>query len=429
MRNFFLHIIFANPLVWLMLLGGTMQAQTKDALRQQIKTTTDRTKKCQLLLQLATLELKQNQADNALLHAQRGLTLVTKQKPIVQAKALLLMGRAYMQKQQYPNALEHHLQAQIIAKNIQNTYLINEANQALGDLYYHWQIYDKALSYYLLVKSNVAPTQAATNAQRVSLIYSQYNKKTEAIRWATKALQIYKSLDNTPEIITTLRKLSALSQRNGQNKQAIAYNEAIIQYKDKMEPIALVEPYNNIGFLYKQQKQYDTALDYYNQALKISKQTLGNDAEGSKRHIKLLTNIAVILIHLDQPKEAKINYYKAIDLAKEQKDALLTADLYNHLAAYQYIYNKNFSAIDYAQEAVNIATPLVNDAKHSTNAHKLLTTSYQLLANAYQKEENYPQAKKYLQLYNQAVTTQQQAQQQKKTAIVAKQNEYSTKRK
>ena len=243
-----------------------------------------------------------------------------------EAKSLMLLGEAYQNKGQYTNALEHYLQAQSIFENSKNKLLLANANLKLGSLYKTWNIYDKALKYYQAAyKGYDSGNTKAVIAQNIAEIYTQKNNYKMGIEWHQKTLNAYRLLKNQPKIILCLQTLSTLHLKNAQFEEALNHNLELVELKGKSSnQVGLIEPYNNIGFVYKHQKQYAKALEYYNKALTINKQNIRTNPSLAENQIGLLTNTAVVQIHLNNPQAAEAAYNEALNLSNCLSHKMMT---------------------------------------------------------------------------------------------------------
>ena len=386
------------------------------ALIKQVNQTSDVSKKVGLLLKLATLEIRAQAFDAAITHAQQAQ--VNAQQTQTKVWSFLLLGKAHQAKVSYNKALEYLLQAELIANKSANSRLKMKSKKALASLYFVWKIYDKSLKNYQQAYQMTTAddhSSKATIAKNMASTYAILDNKIKSIGWYEKALSSFKILKNDPGIDQCLKALADLCQQTGRVEEALKYDLEIVERKKKSKGTAeLIEAYNAIGMLYKQQKDYDKALSYYQKALNLSKQNGSSNA----RQVGLLTDIAVIQVLLKKYREAENSHFKALKYAKSTKDDLLIAEVYNHLAAHKYIYGKTILATEYAQKAIDLAQPYESQPKFQSKAQNNLSASYKLLASIYWKEENFQVSQGYNRLYNAIETAKKRALAQKKQQLL-----------
>jgi len=399
--------------------GFAQSSPEISSLIKQVNQTSDISKKIGLLLKLSTLEMRAQAFDAAITHAKQA-QVSSQQNNQTQTEvwSLLLLGKAHQAKVEYNKALEYLLRAELIANKSGNSRLKMKSKKALGSLYFAWKIYDKSLKNYQQAYQMTATNDhqaKAVIAKNMATIQAILNNKIKSINWYEKALSSFKILKNDPEIDQCLKALANLCQQTGRVEEALKYDLEIVERKKKSKGTAeLIEAYNDIGMLYKQQKDYNKALSYYQKALNLSKKSGINNA----RQVGLLTDIAVIQVLLKKYREAENSYFRALKYAKPTKDDLLIAAVYNHLAAHKYIYGKTILATEYAKKSVALSKPYESQPKFQSKAQNNLSASYKLLSSIYWKEENFQVSQGYNHLYNAIETAKKRALSEKKQQLL-----------
>ncbi len=106
---------------------------------------------------------------------------------------------------------------------------------------------------------------------------------------------------------------------------------------------------NNIGYIYKQKGKIETALDYYNRALKMQKKV------GDKsRMAQTLNNMGVIQQNQGKISSALESYYHALKLQEELNDSLGIASSYFNIGSLHYRLEDYDMALSYYQKALKV---------------------------------------------------------------------------
>lgn len=156
----------------------------------------------------------------------------------------------------------------------------DERNQVLGTinlgvLYLKYNAQDEALKYFLrsleLAEEFKHEELLNTIYNNIGIVYSSNKSPVKAIEYFEKALEISRRQNNQHRIAINLLNLSTEVRKKGDRSLALKYlrqSQAIlITHQDTLNgSVAL----NNIGDIYYENKEYDSALLQYSQALKMS---------------------------------------------------------------------------------------------------------------------------------------------------------------
>jgi len=234
----------------------------------------------------------------------------------------------------------------------------------------------------------------ANNFNKMGMIYDKENQYSIAIDYFNKSLDIYKDLGDESSAQSVIERINAVyeKQKNNQDKGIVTttkqpgyelapYNklkvpvgsdkestlnhEAIFEEdKDILEAFELynkaleyfnnqhyfeaidackranqlspnfVKPLQQLGYIYATLGEWDKALGYYNQCIKIA-----DEKKDYLTHAFLLIDIGEIYDKKNQENESLKCYLKARDMAKKLDSAALLADAY-HLIGLWYSYHK-----------------------------------------------------------------------------------------
>jgi tetratricopeptide (TPR) repeat protein len=133
---------------------------------------------------------------------------------------------------------------------------------------------------------------------------------------------------------------------------------------------------NNLGIIYEEMKEFEKANHFYNESLKLSKET--ND---QKNLAHVLTNKGRLYHKQGKDDLALKSYLEALEIRKSRKDEYGMALSYDALGEFYFELNKYNLAEKYLKEAIKIGEQtgdLLTIRRSSGNLYKL-----------YQKQENY----------------------------------------
>ncbi|MBU4486526.1 MAG: GGDEF domain-containing protein, partial [Candidatus Delongbacteria bacterium] len=171
------------------------------------------------------------------------------------------------------------------------------------------------------------------------------------------------------------------------------YNKALEYYQESLDirlelkdNIAVAKSYNNIGNMYSILKDYQKALDYYNDSVRLY-----NKGGEQKSRSTVFSNIGIVYREKGEPELALENFIKSLKLAKEQNL------LYNHAntsneAARTYLVMKMYEE---TEEYLNMA---LSEGK-KLNARNVVQESYQIFSELYFEKKDFVNAYGYYKMY------------------------------
>ena len=172
----------------------------------------------------------------------------------------------------------------------------------------------------------------------------------------------------------------------GQRDSALVYAVRAIEVQEKNIKIIKFPdsgPYEMVGDIYKYDKKYDKAIEYY-----MRGQQLATKYDNIKNVAISENSIGNIYDLKKQPQEAIKHYKKALELSESEKYLLLQTDALSNLGR-MCTQLKNYpEALKYLNKNLEICK-----VAESTNA---LSTAYLALGDVYLVQKKYPQAEKYL---------------------------------
>ncbi len=226
------------------------------------------TTKVKLLNKIATaLNFEGYPRDSALLFANEALGLSDKLNFTEgQASAYLNKGRYYKNKGDNEKALDNFLKALNIAEKANNKVRMGDLYDVMGNFYRkRMKNYAKALEYTkkgLEIRRSIGNNSyVAISLSNIGNIYFDMDSNKMALQYFTEGLQVLKTLES-----------SDTSKISKQIKAARKSTEADLE--------------NNIGSVYASLKEYDKAIEYYNECL-IAYQYLQSDEGVATSYINM----------------------------------------------------------------------------------------------------------------------------------------------
>jgi signal transduction histidine kinase len=174
----------------------------------------------------------------------------------------------------------------------------------------------------------------------------------------------------------------------GRYQEAIPNYQNAVLYMRQIGNLKNVSVVNqNLGFIFRKQKMYDKAIDYYRKALALD--TTWTKENADRRSIASdYFSIGVVYSDLEKPREALAYYQKAKQWINPKNDLDFMVNLYNNIGFEHGLAHRYDSALYYRREALRFSRLLGND-RHEL--HILMT-----IAETYNQMEQYAKARKLL---------------------------------
>jgi two-component system sensor histidine kinase UhpB len=220
-----------------------------------------------------------------------------------------------------------------------------------------------------------------------AIISTNKSQPREALKNFKNCLEVVNNYKLHPSLIeASLNNIAVAFDDLGQRDSALVYAMRAIDVQEKNIKIIKFPdsgPYEMVGDIYKYDKKYDRAIEYY-----MRGQQLAAKYDNIKNVAISENSIGNIYDLKKQPYDAIKHYKKALELAESEKYLLLQTDALSNLGR-MYTQLKNYpEALKYLNKNLEICK-----VAESSNA---LCTAYLALADVYQNQKNYTQAEKYL---------------------------------
>ncbi|CAF0818184.1 unnamed protein product [Adineta steineri] len=220
-----------------------------------------------------------------------------------------------------------------------------------------------------------------------------------------KAEELYKALleqtSNESNKATYYHQLGAVKHNQGDYQQAIEYYKQGLRIQEKTLPEnhpLLATSYNNIGLVYDHMGEYSNALSFYEKAFEIDEKTL------PANHPSLATscnNIGLVYDNMGDYSKALSFYEKALEIQEETLPANhpSLAISYNNIGATYRQMGEYPKALSFYEKALGIKQ------KTLPSSHPSLAISHGNIGSMYSKMEEYSKA---LSFYEKALEIQKE---------------------
>ena len=277
---------------------------------------------------------------------------------------------------------------------------IIEAYINLGYIYYLLDRYDESLRSYDTAEEKLRKWQEE-NSSRMAALYNNKALTLKACGDYERALDLYRKSEKIrllylPEdhelVLSARNNIAHTLTETGQYREAIDIFERIIEsYRRKtdgkdIDSEFLATLFNNIAEAYRAEKDYDKALSYCTDALKMKETVYGSH---SVDYAISLNTMGLILYYQDRLKEAEQSVGAALEIYRIQLPEIhhLTSTAYFNLALIEDKENKDNEALKHYHEALDI------DSKLGNIDDMILTAEY--IADLYQRNNMKEDEKMY----------------------------------
>jgi serine phosphatase RsbU (regulator of sigma subunit)/tetratricopeptide (TPR) repeat protein len=287
-----------------------------DSLRQSIykaSTDTDRIK----ALNTYSIKLVDINGDSCLHYALQAAALAIKNNlPKEQAFAYNIMGSVYLNKSDYPNALEYYLKALHIRESIHYQKGVAGTLNNLGNVYLQLGEQEKALSYFMKafeinMQMDNKPWQGINVGNIGNVYFSQKNYK-KALDHFNKALDIYTELGDIHGIASATDNIAnCYNETNNLEKAVELHYKAIELFKEVGDDLRRVTAMINLATSYTNLHRNDSAIVYFNKGITGAK-VMGI----VEKVMEAEQNLATIYERENKPAEA-LKHYKLFVQARD----------------------------------------------------------------------------------------------------------------
>ena len=300
-----------------------------------------------------------NQLEKAIATWQQAAELYNQQDN-AQGKALTLgnIGLAYEALENYRQAVDYFEQTLAIANQIDNQQLKAGIQGNLGNNYirlgnYPQAItaYDESLTLWQQLGDRAAEGQVLRGMGNLQIALGNYDK---ALKLHQQSLEIAQSFKDREGIIYSYNSLGAISANQGQYPQASKYYQQSWSKIKQLQNSPLknkltAQTLNNLASTTHASKDFNRALDYYQQSLELAQANGLVALEGT-----IASGIGSVYLSLDDYPAATKNLELGLLKAQESGDRLLEAESLHNLGYAQWKQNQLPAAESSFRQAIAI---------------------------------------------------------------------------
>ena len=220
------------------------------------------------------------------------------------------LGIIFSEEGQYALALEFHLKALAIRREIQDQQGLAYSYNNLGNSYRNTGDFEKSLKYYLdaieLKKKMPDKGSLAYSYSNIGHTYLRMGQTREARKYFEMALEIRRALGLKSGIASSLNSIGVLLEADGQFEEAADYYRSSFDITQELgHKRPATGSLNNLGSVYRKMGQFKQALNYLFEALEL----------GSSINAPVVTNETLFFI--SQVYEDMGNFKMALDYHKK----------------------------------------------------------------------------------------------------------------
>jgi tetratricopeptide (TPR) repeat protein len=249
--------------------------------------------------------------------------------------------------------------------------------------------YSKAIAIYKEELSEQCTLELLDTLDKLALLYQDQGKYKEAESHFQEALQIWQEIleDKDLSMAWNLVNTGVSTPQYRNDEQHI-----LDQIEETLEVRGLEFAYSldNLAFLYQEQGEYEKALPYFQRALELRQEILG-DTDIDTAYS--LDNLALLYYEQGEYEQAEKHFKQSlqIKLRFTEPDNLVIADSQDNLAFLYQDQKRYADAETLFQEALELRQQSCGEFSQE------VAYSLDCLASLYEQQENYPEAANYLQ--------------------------------
>ncbi len=231
----------------------------------------ERKKVEELITRAAYLESRKN--DSCIVMATEAMHLARAYRaPVLEAKALDVIGNYYFDTERYRESLIHFNQLLALYTQTGDSTAKAGCYNLIGLANYNLGIYNEAIRAYhralqIAVAENHTGIMAKCN-QNIGVLYAEMKRPEEAMSYYRKALDLHRILKNRTDEAGVMQNIGNIYEDAKKYKDALGYYLSSLRiFENLHDSSSMAGMYLNLGSLYEDQGDYKKALEYYTQSL------------------------------------------------------------------------------------------------------------------------------------------------------------------
>lgn len=252
-----------------------------------------------------------------------------------QGLCLQQMGQIYYHQGRYPQALDHHLQADKIFREQRLPELLAHNLNEIGTLHYYNRQHATALKAYRealrIFQKNQHQRGIALTYGNMGHFYEKRQMRDSAFHYQRLALMLYAQLQNAPGIAKIYENLGSIFEDMGRYDSAYHYfNQSLALNQQQKNGLAQLEVLNNLGDVLRKTGQYRQGIEYSWQAVRLAKKLgelyqLGSGYRDLAKAYHQLGQNDSAFFYMEQNRETLLRIYSA----ENNKQVALLSALYD----------------------------------------------------------------------------------------------------
>lgn len=271
--------------------------------------------------------------------------------------AFLNIGNANIILGNYSKALENFSQAQIIFENQNKT---------------------------IEVRKGLAKTYGS-----IGIIFSEQSNYANALKFYLKSVKIYEDLSDDEKSAKLYNNIGIVYKSQGEDFKALEYLVKAQKIQEKLKDASIGITLTNIANCYLNQKSFDKAFDYYNQA----KSSLDN-YPNPRALGEWYNNFGLFFKATNTTSKAIENWNQAIKTFQSIDDKFGITDTYIYLSQLYFDKGNYPEALQFANKSLTLSKEI--------NVLEQIVLSEKLLSDIYSKTGNANLALEHYKLYSKA---------------------------
>ena len=250
------------------------------------------------------------------------------------ARAFLMIGNAYVEMGENKSALNKHIEALEVFRNLGDSAAMGITYNSLGIDYHNLGQYDKAIEQYIyaseIAKSFDEKYGLCYSTNNIGIIYEDWGKNKLALEYYLNAFEIAKEINDNTYIGITLQNMGVVYQKLGQYEKALEYLERSLKVSQEIgDSKGMYNTLLNKARVYEKMGKSEKAITNFKLALEAAEE-LGNKTKKAEA----LLNLGKEYLRIGDLKNASRYLPQAKTLLDEIEETNLKKELYETLSDY-----------------------------------------------------------------------------------------------
>ncbi|WP_207434179.1 tetratricopeptide repeat protein [Sabulibacter ruber] len=248
--------------------------------------------------------------------------------------------------------------------------------QQMGQIFYHQGRYPQALDHHLqadkIFREQQLPEQLAHNLNEMGTLH-YYNRQEEvALKEHREALGIFRKTQDRKGTAFTYGNIGHFYEKRQVHDSAFHYQRmALGLYKQIKDSSGIAKIFENLGSIFEDLSKYDSAQYYFQQSLSINQRLNDQLAQ-----LEVLNNMGDVLRKTGEYRKGLAYSWQAVRLAKKLGELYQLSSGYRDLAKAYHFLHQDDSAFFYMEQNRDALLKIYSDENNKQAA--LLSTLYEI---------------------------------------------------